>query len=196
MTEIIELVKFPDSFKTGGLLLRIDENKFYLNTSNDEDNPAFTELGGPVPSSTVLDYAGLASTIPIGWLRCDGSAVSEVTYPLLFIAIGYTYGNPGSGNFNLPSLESENKFVSAADSDGDLGVVDGENTVTLSIAQIPSHNHSYSAPSSLNSLSYNNANNSSNVLGTTTGSTTGSAGSGSSHQNRPRNLKMYKIIKT
>lgn len=52
---------------------------------------------GPLP------YAG--STIPGGWLECDGSAVSRTTYAALFAAIGTTWGvGDGSSTFNLPDL--------------------------------------------------------------------------------------------
>lgn len=45
-----------------------------------------------------------ASATPAGWLDCDGAAVSETTYADLFAVIGYTWGNPGGGNFNLPDF--------------------------------------------------------------------------------------------
>lgn len=48
-------------------------------------------------------YAG--STVPSGWLACDGSAVSRTTYAKLFNAIGTTWGDgDGSTTFNLPDL--------------------------------------------------------------------------------------------
>jgi microcystin-dependent protein len=44
-----------------------------------------------------------ASTIPTGWLECNGAAVSRTTYSALFAVIGTTWGN-GNGvtTFNLP----------------------------------------------------------------------------------------------
>ena len=39
-----------------------------------------------VPIGTVLDYAG--SSIPAGYLECDGSAVSRTAYPKLFLGRG------------------------------------------------------------------------------------------------------------
>lgn len=48
-------------------------------------------------------YGG--STIPAGWLLCDGQAVSRTTYPELFSVIGTTYGSgDGSTTFNVPDL--------------------------------------------------------------------------------------------
>lgn len=45
------------------------------------------------------------STLPEGWLLCDGSAVDRTLYAALFAAIGTTYGSGnGSTTFNLPNL--------------------------------------------------------------------------------------------
>lgn len=45
-----------------------------------------------------------SASLPKGWLLCDGSAVSQITYAALFAVIGTTFGNPGSGNFNVPTI--------------------------------------------------------------------------------------------
>ena len=48
-------------------------------------------------------YAG--SSVPTGYLKCDGSAKSRTTYSKLFAAIGTTWGvGDGSSTFNLPNL--------------------------------------------------------------------------------------------
>lgn len=47
------------------------------------------------------------TTVPSGFLLCDGSAVSRTTYAALFTAIGTTYGaGDGSTTFNVPNLTS------------------------------------------------------------------------------------------
>ena len=58
-----------------------------------------------VPSGVIMPYAG--STAPAGWLICDGASVSQTTYPNLYAAIGFNWGNPGGGSFNLPSLAGQ-----------------------------------------------------------------------------------------
>ena len=56
-----------------------------------------------VPIGTVLDYAG--STVPAGYLECDGSAVSRTAYAELFAAIGTAWGaGDGSTTFNVPDM--------------------------------------------------------------------------------------------
>lgn len=45
------------------------------------------------------------STVPSGWLTCDGLAISRSTFAALFAAIGTTWGaGNGSTTFNVPDL--------------------------------------------------------------------------------------------
>lgn len=56
-----------------------------------------------VPIGTIIDFAGPST--PVGYLECDGSAVSRTTYDKLFDVIGTTWGTgDGSTTFNLPDL--------------------------------------------------------------------------------------------
>lgn len=65
--------------------------------------------GNQIPTGTILPFAG--STIPSGFLACNGAAVSRTTYSGLYSAIGTTYGTgDGSTTFNLPSVE-DNRFL-------------------------------------------------------------------------------------
>ncbi len=58
------------------------------------------------PPGTVITFA--ANSIPTGWLKCNGAAVSRTTYAALFAAIGATYGaGDGSTTFNLPDLRGQ-----------------------------------------------------------------------------------------
>ena len=55
------------------------------------------------PIGTINMYA--STTVPSGWLLCDGSAVSRTTYSSLFNIIGTTYGvGDNSTTFNIPNL--------------------------------------------------------------------------------------------
>lgn len=61
-----------------------------------------------LPVGIVQAFAG--TTIPNGWLLCDGSAVSRTDYAALFAVIGTTYGaGDGTSTFNLPNLTD--KFI-------------------------------------------------------------------------------------
>lgn len=61
-----------------------------------------------VPAGVILDFAG--STPPSGFLSCNGSIVSQSSYPNLYSAIGATWnsGGEGTGNFRLPN--ATNRF--------------------------------------------------------------------------------------
>lgn len=59
-----------------------------------------------LPAGMVQYFAN--STVPTGWLMCDGSAVSRTTYADLFSAISTVYGTgDGSTTFNLPDLRGQ-----------------------------------------------------------------------------------------
>jgi microcystin-dependent protein len=59
--------------------------------------------GTRLPVGTINPFAG--NTVPDGWLKCDGSAISRTTYADLFAVIGTTYGTgDGSTTFTLPNF--------------------------------------------------------------------------------------------
>ena len=95
-----------------------------------------------VPVGMIMPFAG--SVVPEGWLLCDGSAVSRTQYARLFQVIGTTYGaGDGSTTFNLPNLKGRVPVgLNTADTDfNTLGKTGGEKSVTLTVSQMPSHNH-------------------------------------------------------
>lgn len=95
-----------------GLLTPTNPSLFMFNNSNFKYSPVATVRTASFPDYAVrlgnlpagigpLPYAG--STIPTGWLECDGTAVSRTTYAALFAAISTTWGTgDGSTTFNLP----------------------------------------------------------------------------------------------
>ena len=61
-------------------------------------------LGPPVGAVQML--AG--GSVPVGWLVCNGTAVSRTTYATLFTAIGTTWGaGNGTTTFNVPDLRGK-----------------------------------------------------------------------------------------
>jgi len=103
-----------------------------------------------------------ASTLPSGFLECDGTAVSRSTYAALFAIIGTTYGiGDGTTTFNVPDLSD--RVVVNKSNTKNLAQTGGANTVTtlgnvggslanttLATAEIAAHSHSTpgSGPSS------------------------------------------------
>ena len=92
------------------------------------------------PTGSVYTFAG--STVPTGWLKCNGALLSRTTYASLFAVIGTTYGaGDGSTTFALPDLRGE--FVRGAD-DG-RGVDAGRVLGSAQAGQNASHTHAASA---------------------------------------------------
>jgi microcystin-dependent protein len=73
-----------------------------------------------VPTGSILPYAvDSAADPPVGWLFCDGSAVSRSTYADLFATIGTAYGvGDGSTTFNLPDVRQRFILGQAASGTG------------------------------------------------------------------------------
>jgi hypothetical protein len=83
---------------------------------------------GAVPIGCVIMWAGSPSSIPTGYLLCDGTAINRTgTYAPLFAGIGTAYGEGnGSTTFNVPALV--NRYVYGAGTGGsDPKPGDGEN---------------------------------------------------------------------
>ncbi len=99
-----------------------------------------------VPSGAIMAYAGSAA--PAGWLICDGSLVSKLTYGDLFQAIGYAYGGSGD-NFNLPDLRDRfpigarqtDAGVPKTNVTGALTAAGGQATRVLATTEMPAHTH-------------------------------------------------------
>lgn len=91
-----------------------------------------------VPSGAVSFFAG--SSIPNGYLLCDGTAVGRSVYPALFASIGTTWGNgDGSTTFNLPNLA--NRFLLGAGLTYAVAAQGGSTDVTLATTNLAAHNH-------------------------------------------------------
>lgn len=98
----------------------------------------------PIQAGIIYPFAG--STVPNGFLLCDGQAVSRTTYSELFNVIGTTYGEgDGSTTFNLPDLSG--RFGVGSSDSYALGSVGGEAEHTLTVDEMPQHNHSASTSS-------------------------------------------------
>src|SRR5512135_3738609 len=76
---------------------------------------------------------------PAGWAFCDGTLLAISEYDTLFALIGTTYGGDGQNTFALPNLQS--RVPIHAGNGFTLGQMAGEEQVTLTVNQIPSHSH-------------------------------------------------------
>jgi microcystin-dependent protein/cytoskeletal protein CcmA (bactofilin family) len=92
-----------------------------------------------VPTGSVITYAGTSA--PNGWLICDGSAVSRVTYANLFTTVSTLYGTGnGSTTFNLPDLRSKLP-IGAGQGSGLTNRVIATTGGQESITNVPAHTH-------------------------------------------------------
>jgi len=82
---------------------------------------------------------------PDGWIPCDGRALSVQVYTALYAVIGNIYGG-NSQNFNVPNLQGCVPMGSGIGTYSgaipqDVGSRSGQETVALTMNQLPSHNH-------------------------------------------------------
>lgn len=76
---------------------------------------------------------------PAGWMFCEGQLLAISENETLFQLIGTTYGGDGESTFALPDLRGRlplhqgNGFI--------LAETGGAEEITLTVNQIPAHNH-------------------------------------------------------
>lgn len=149
-----------------------------------------------VPAGSVFAHAG--TTVPSGYLLCNGAAVSRTTYATLFSAIGTVFGSgDGSATFNVPDLRDRTAVgVSSTIAIADTG---GAKTHTLTSSEMPGHTHAYTSPLVGTSRAVGTVVNEGGftfVTVTADGGTTVSTGGGAAHNNMQPYIGLNYIIKT
>ncbi|CAG0988689.1 hypothetical protein GPROT1_02823 [Gammaproteobacteria bacterium] len=80
---------------------------------------------------------------PKGWALCNGQLLPINQNQALFSLLGTTFGGDGRVNFALPDLRGRTPIhVGSGHTLGERG---GEQAHTLSIAELPTHTHVFSA---------------------------------------------------
>jgi microcystin-dependent protein len=108
-----------------------------------------------VLSGVIMPYAGASA--PTGFLLCDGSAVSRVTYATLFGVLSTTYGaGDGVNTFNVPDLKGRFPLGYSASAPTKVLTFASRSSNTITITGADNHAHNelqtgqavlYSAPS-------------------------------------------------
>lgn len=152
------------------------------------------KVSDTLPIGTVIPFAG--NTVPSDWMVCDGSAISRTVYSTLFGVIGTSFGEgDGETTFNIPDLQGKVAVgVDSEDTDFDtLGETGGEKTHTLTVDEMPSHNHELGYSNASVELVANGIDKGEAGRGTTSSSPkwyTFNAGGGQSHNN----LQPYQVV--
>lgn len=76
---------------------------------------------------------------PKGWALCNGQTLPINQNQALFALLGTTYGGDGRTTFQLPNLQARMPIHQG--SGYSLGSPGGESSHTLTITEMPSHNH-------------------------------------------------------
>jgi microcystin-dependent protein len=112
---------------------------FFLTKQKEEPH---NNIGLPV--GTIVQYAGTIP--PTGWLICNGSSLLIVNYSNLYDVINTIYGSDNSGlTFNLPDFRGRTSIGTNSNnnalSNRFIGTYEGNETQSLTIDQLPPHNH-------------------------------------------------------
>ena len=129
-------------------------------------------------SNFVGDYKFSAQTVDNGfWFNCDGRTLLISDYPELYAVIGTSFGYTNQYTFKLP--KAQGRVVGIAGNPNtiygtthSIGHSTGDEEHQISLNEMPSHTHSYTAPGGADTYDVELANQS---CGTSAG-TTGSAG--------------------
>lgn len=164
-TKAIELI-VPDQFELeaairGALLplffssnwealaggISIDDAIDYLNETVYQSLVNWTECtGGSKMVGEVFAYAGQG--VPSGCLLCDGTEYSQSVYIALYNVIGDAWGSASSGNFCVPNISARGIISEGQISGGTLrvaGDIGGSESGTISVSNMPKHDHSITA---------------------------------------------------
>lgn len=80
---------------------------------------------------------------PVGWEECNGKSLSISENSALFALLGTTYGGDGVNTFNLPNLQG--RVLVHNTPEFPLGSMGGTESETLTLQQMPAHNHQIQA---------------------------------------------------
>jgi microcystin-dependent protein len=106
---------------------------------------------------------------PKNWATCNGQLMAITQNQALFSLIGTTYGGDGITTFALPDLRGRTALGVSTSGPFGFGAIGGEEAHTLTIAEIPQHNHLMQTDAQ--TVATNNVNiPTGNALGQSTGS--------------------------
>ncbi|CAF3284192.1 unnamed protein product [Rotaria socialis] len=104
-------------------LIAEKSNGAIVRTVNTRSSTLLPSIRPSVFAGEIKLYSSNASSLPESWIFCHGQALSRIEYQRLFSVIGEKFGaGNGKTTFNIPNFR-------------------GSSTQTLTVAQIPTHQH-------------------------------------------------------
>ena len=206
-TDAVTTAKITDANVTVAKLENtLDLSSKTVTLPNNSITSSMLQSGAAVPSGAVFYFA--ANSAPSGYLTCDGSSISRITYADLFAVVGTTFGSVDANTFNLPDLRGE--FIrgfdngKGTDSGRTFGSSQSGSTAlpnnAFGTSNPGNHNHSYSDEKNGNGGGQGGGG--ANTGTVSSGKTTGNAGAhthtitGGDPETRPRNIALLPCIKT
>jgi len=156
------------------------------------NTPYTPPAGGDMLIGAIVWYPG--SSVPSGWLACDGDAYSRSAYDDLYSVIGETFGvGDGTTTFNVPDLQSR-VVVGVGQGDGltDYALADegGAEAHALTEDEMPEHSHNFQSGSTTGTAMRPARGSAPNAKTLTTLT----SGSGAAHENRQPYIALRPII--
>ena len=105
------------------------------------------EAASDIPVGSGIPFFGATSSVPSGWLVCDGSSYNVTDYPELAVILTGLFGNPNplTTTFVVPDLRRKVLVGAGGTSTGVLGSTvgsgGGEENHTIGFNEMPSHSH-------------------------------------------------------
>lgn len=155
-------------------------------------------IGGEMIVGQVIPLARDPLTIPSNLLKCDGSVYLASAYPELYAVLPDVFILSGT-EFEVPNMTGKRTTVHG----DDIGTIGGSETHTLTIDEVPAHNHARGLGNSwiLDTVFTPGAPEASWNVGVTSGAyasqraITGNTGGGEAHNNMPPHMIMtYYIV--
>ncbi|NDB68721.1 MAG: tail fiber protein [Methylocystaceae bacterium] len=161
------------------------------------------------PAGAIMAFAG--TSVPSGWLACQGQAVSQTTYAALYAAIGATWntGGEGAGNFRLPDLRGMFLRGTGTNGTGSSSGAAGPSVGAYAADTYLNHSHGITDPGHTHTIPFSNffainngtsrnyadASSTTNTSTATTGVTVNTSTTGGT-ETKPKNYGVLYIIKT
>ncbi len=144
------------NYFTHSIVKKTGTYEIYGSLTDDNQGNALTDatkwvllqdLSNPVATSSDIGMikAFGGTSVPTGFLACDGSSLLRATYPDLFTAIGTTWGSADGTHFTVPNLNRRALMGSGGSGTGTIGnaVGDtgGEEAHAQTSSEMAAHHH-------------------------------------------------------